>query len=657
MSAGGDTTADDGRSRSTDLTTTFTVAGLALIVVLTVVAAVAVSSRTWEVARIEAESSAERAAVVIGAEVTKAIAAVDAASRTDDPGAADVPSPLRSLEWVPAGGADDVGSDETVSLRDPAVAVALASARDTGVSVLSAPTPGSSPGAVIVRAQYRRNGVLANDASTATTSARRTELAGHVVGVLDVEGLLDVAAIDDVRLTDGPAVLAGAAEPANEEIRAAVPLLDRRWQVAVAVTPPSTALVWLLVGIGTALGAVAVGAHRVSRSAASRSRAAAVRAAARAEAVLAYTAVTQESNDLGHVVPALAIELTDRLGLAGISLSVVADDGRLREVFAHGDLPDRSAPADRLPSGAVPGDTVAIRLRRAERPIGDLRVRSGRAMGPDDIDQLRIVGELITSTVISSRSSEQQQDAVIRLRTLDELKTSFLGTASHELRTPVTAIAGFAHMLSTRWDTLTDADRRIFADRIASNARVLEALVQDLLDFALLERGEATLVLEAVDMAAVAELVLDRLEPVWSTHYVERSITPESFVTGDVAALERIVTNLVSNAVKFSPKGSTVHVTVDGGDRVHLTVDDEGPGVPAGERDRIFVRFFRGSGDAVVRTSGVGIGLSVVQDYVTKMGGQIHVGDSPVGGARFVVEFDRAEDPARSREERSDATT
>jgi signal transduction histidine kinase len=278
-------------------------------------------------------------------------------------------------------------------------------------------------------------------------------------------------------------------------------------------------------------------------------------------------------------------------------------------------------------------------------------------MGTDDIDQLRIVGELITSTVISARSTEQQQEAVSRLRTLDELKTSFLGTASHELRTPVTAIAGFAHMLSSRWETLTEDDRRIFADRIASNARVLEALVQDLLDFARLERGEVTLMLETVDLAVVTGRVLDRLEPVWSTHAVERSITPGSLVTADAAALERIVTNLVSNAVKFSPDGSTILVTVDGTDPVRLTVDDEGPGVPDAERDRIFVRFFRGAGDAVVRTSGVGIGLSVVQDYVTKMGGRIDVRGNPAGGARFEVEFERAGDPARSQEEHSDATT
>ena len=162
--------------------------------------------------------------------------------------------------------------------------------------------------------------------------------------------------------------------------------------------------------------------------------------------------------------------------------------------------------------------------------------------------------------------------------------------------------------------------------------------MQDLLDFARMERGDLKLVLEPVDVSVVARRVIDRLEPVWSSHVIDRQLGPDAIVIADVAALERIVTNLVSNAVKFSPAGSAVRVAVDReGDDVRLLVDDRGPGVPADERDRIFVRFFRGGGEAVVRTSGVGIGLAVVKDFVTQMGGSIEVTDNPEGGARFTV--------------------
>src|SRR3546814_17059620 len=94
--------------------------------------------------------------------------------------------------------------------------------------------------------------------------------------------------------------------------------------------------------------------------------------------------------------------------------------------------------------------------------------------------------------------SRSQQESVARLRELHVLKTVFLSTAPHELRTPSTAIGGFATLLTASWDRFDDERRREFADRIAANARSLNAVVQDLLDFSLLDRGGVSVVLEAV---------------------------------------------------------------------------------------------------------------------------------------------------------------
>src|SRR3546814_19190754 len=90
---------------------------------------------------------------------------------------------------------------------------------------------------------------------------------------------------------------------------------------------------------------------------------------------------------------------------------------------------------------------------------------------------------MITSTIVSGRSLEQQQEAVARLEALDELKTTFLGVASHELRTPAPAISGLASLLASRWDALREEDRRAFPTRIATNADALNALVSDPHDF------------------------------------------------------------------------------------------------------------------------------------------------------------------------------
>src|SRR3546814_19981031 len=96
---------------------------------------------------------------------------------------------------------------------------------------------------------------------------------------------------------------------------------------------------------------------------------------------------------------------------------------------------------------------------------------------------------MITSTIVSGRSLEQQQEAVARLEALDELKTTFLGVASHELRTPATAISGLASLLASRWDAPREEDRRALATRIAPNADALNPLVHDLPALPLLHRG------------------------------------------------------------------------------------------------------------------------------------------------------------------------
>src|SRR5690606_4666125 len=101
----------------------------------------------------------------------------------------------------------------------------------------------------------------------------------------------------------------------------------------------------------------------------------------------------------------------------------------------------------------------------------------------------------------------------------------------------------------------------------------------------------------------------------------------------------RVVTNLLTNAIKFSPVGSTITVGIHASDQGGgvLTVSDQGPGVPVEDRQRIFTRFYRGSGDAVLQTRGVGIGLSVVSELIERVGGTVEIGDAPGGGAQFTV--------------------
>lgn len=232
------------------------------------------------------------------------------------------------------------------------------------------------------------------------------------------------------------------------------------------------------------------------------------------------------------------------------------------------------------------------------------------------------------------------------LAAADQVKDVFLGTMSHELRTPLTAIAGFARLLETRWERLGPDERQESLRRIVGSAHTLGGLVDDLLEFNPTGDEAPALSLEALELGLVTRQVVDELGPLTTTHHL-RLETAEVAVLGNRVAVARIVTNLVTNAVKFSPEGTTVTVVtrLDGGGAV-LEVADQGPGVPPDERDRVFERFYRGVLPDHAQRPGTGIGLAVVRDLAERMGGSVRVVDAPAGGAVFRVALAVAAAPA-----------
>ncbi|HEX4903053.1 MAG TPA: HAMP domain-containing sensor histidine kinase [Acidimicrobiales bacterium] len=627
------------------------------------VAATGIVGSARSAAKEEAQAQVERE----GARLQAALGAVDALVSHGDPSACvrsgflapvvldlgpEAPVPLACV--VRRAGGELVGPRSLPELEavltEDSTAGALARARDQIETVLSPPTAGRS---LLAAPLYRRVGGIVHRPSEPSLETAREELAGHLVALVDARALLGETG-QGWQVTDGGTVLAGPDAFEGSTASADVVALDRRWVLTRPVDLPSWARVDVLAVAALALlGVVLLGAaDRRRRGDIEQHEDDARRAEARAAVVASLAGIVQQSADLDEILPALAVRLSDELGLAGLSLSAATPAGEQRQLFVHGTPPDLDVSPAVLREGVVGrGETFALDLHRADRSIAVLRVVAGVPLEATALGVLRLAGEMVTSTIVASRSIEQQQEAVRRLESLDELKTTFLGVASHELRTPATAISGLATLLAQRWEDLGDGERQTFAERIATNANALNTLVQDLLDFARLERGDLRLVQEPVDLSATVVGLLERLSSVWSEHRVEPRIDDDVAVLGDPSALERVVTNLVSNAIKFSPPGETVTVTVrEAGGSALLVVDDAGPGVPEHERDKIFVRFFRGTDDAVVRTRGVGIGLSVVQDFVAQMGGAVRVEDSPAGGARFVVELpvlDRARQEVR----------
>jgi len=225
------------------------------------------------------------------------------------------------------------------------------------------------------------------------------------------------------------------------------------------------------------------------------------------------------------------------------------------------------------------------------------------------------------------------------LASADQVKDAFLGTMSHELRTPLTAISGFARLLEGHWDRLGLEERQESLALIMSSADTLGSLVDDLLEFNRTGDHSPALSLEALDLGLVARRVLDELGPLTTTHHL-RLDASQVTVLADRVAVTRILTNLVTNAVKFSPDGTAVTVsTRRGHDRAVLEVADQGSGVPPDQRALVFERFYRGTHGDHSRRPGTGIGLAVVKDLAERMGGSVDIMDAPAAGALFRVEL------------------
>jgi signal transduction histidine kinase len=350
----------------------------------------------------------------------------------------------------------------------------------------------------------------------------------------------------------------------------------------------------------------------------------------------------QESLDMGIVLPAVLAEMMERLSLASISVVPGSLEGGV-EVLSLGRRPI-ALPGQRWSSEsstAEAGQLVRLPLHRATRTLGHLEVVPAAGLDAAEFASLRTTADLLAGAWYNAELYEREQESVRRLRELDELKDDFLSTVSHELRTPLSVLVGFVSLLNKDWDRLNEDVRREAINKMQRHVASLTNLVNDLLDF-ISERRATAAVSEAISLDAEVGELAEQLRPL--CHSQQLTVVTGEHVPAwtDRRALERIIGNLVSNAAKYSPPGTTITVKVEGAEDAEdaiVSISDQGPGIRREDRDRIFERFYRGDSDAARSTRGSGIGLAVAFAWMRAVGARLEVTTQTGRGTTMTVHF------------------
>jgi signal transduction histidine kinase len=245
--------------------------------------------------------------------------------------------------------------------------------------------------------------------------------------------------------------------------------------------------------------------------------------------------------------------------------------------------------------------------------------------------------------ILQRRLASQQEDiAVLAVEAQDaiRLRDEFLAVASHELKTPITGLLGQTQLLLRRARKANMSERDQEAARvIVEQAQRLNALVATLLDVSRIQGGQFQITREPLDLCDVVRRVVVEVEPWLDRHTLAvtfaKSVLP---VVGDAVRLEQVVQNLLGNAIKYSPEGGPIAVRVERRqDEAWFVVRDEGIGIPAAARERIFERFYRADNVDPMQLIGFGIGLYIVHEIVTRHGGQVMVDSVEGEGSTFTV--------------------
>lgn len=285
---------------------------------------------------------------------------------------------------------------------------------------------------------------------------------------------------------------------------------------------------------------------------------------------------------------------------------------------------------------------IVVPIPHQGQTVGVLKYHAPEPSAFTEEDML--VAHLLVGPIavgFSSIAEADAQRAQTELRNIVALKEQFVSTVSHELRTPLTSISGALTLLNSGTVDLPD-NARTLVEIAARNASRLKRLVDDLLDLDRLDGGRIDYRIAQADLGAVLLDVVEEMSPFASEAGVRLTLdlprTPVHVMT-DGDRLLQVIANLISNAAKFSPRGSTVGIELlPAIDQVRIRVTDQGPGIPPEFRPRLFDRFSQSPHtQGLTSLPGTGLGLAISKAIVEQLGGKLSLDEKYVGGAAFDI--------------------
>jgi PAS domain S-box-containing protein len=282
---------------------------------------------------------------------------------------------------------------------------------------------------------------------------------------------------------------------------------------------------------------------------------------------------------------------------------------------------------------------MIVPLTARGRTLGALTLIYAESGQHYDTDDLALAEELARRAALALDNARLYQEAQAAIR----LRDQFFTVASHELKTPLTSMMGYAEMLSNL--ASSDAPRGEREQRavrtIFDQTQRLNRMMTALLDVSRIETGQLSLDRAPMDLAALAQRVINDLQLGVQRHRLELRVPDAPVVVmGDELRLEQVLQNLVQNAIKYSPHGGTIHVRVEAhGDTARAAVSDEGIGIPADALPKLFARFYRARNVESWHITGMGMGLFVVKEIMTLHGGTVMVESVEGEGSTFTIQL------------------